>query len=344
MATRQPDAEAAALINRVADVQQGVPPEQAAAAAPAATDTQPVEAAAPTNKQTVEDKAQIKGAPKTEASKMSDPAATFSVDFGDGEMRDLTSSQIAGTFKRYAAQNLSNIEKADADKANAPIRELMEQLTQRANGDPKQAADAVMHALKSTYGAEAKDTAATAPVETTSFEKWEEENAASLPPGYKEMFEGQRNTQNQLAELTKHMRTIVQASGMMAKEGQAMENETRGREADAMKKGIVNNLRAAQSAANIDENDVPQLIDFAAQRGYTMEDFADPSLSLTIAKDYRNNKNEGEFERLAALTERRTAATGSLGSAPSSGGPAPEAGPGADRLNDLVNKGMSGQF
>ena len=55
---------------------------------------------------------------------------------------------------------------------------------------------------------------------------------------------------------------------------------------------------------------------FAAERGFTMEDFVDPQMTIRVMQDFKNNMDSPEMERMRAIAQRRQAFTGSLGSTP----------------------------
>ena len=57
---------------------------------------------------------------------------------------------------------------------------------------------------------------------------------------------------------------------------------------------------------------------FAAERGYTMEDFADPQLTIKVMTDYKNNKSSPEMARLEIMGKRQ-AFTGSVGQTANAG-------------------------
>lgn len=65
---------------------------------------------------------------------------------------------------------------------------------------------------------------------------------------------------------------------------------------------------------------------FIAERGYMMEDLADPGLTDKLVTDYANTRNSPEMDRLRGIAERRQAYTGSIGqSTPSAAGTEPAA-------------------
>jgi hypothetical protein len=58
---------------------------------------------------------------------------------------------------------------------------------------------------------------------------------------------------------------------------------------------------------------------FAAERGFTMEDFVDPQLTMKVVSDFKNNMNGPELERLKAVAAKRQAFTASIGTSPNAG-------------------------
>jgi hypothetical protein len=79
---------------------------------------------------------------------------------------------------------------------------------------------------------------------------------------------------------------------------------------------------------------------FAAERGYTMEDFVDPNLTIKVMQDFRNSMDSPEMERMRGIAQRRQAFTGSLGATPSAG-EAPAEDASAATFDRLVNRGMN---
>ena len=86
----------------------------------------------------------------------------------------------------------------------------------------------------------------------------------------------------------------------------------------AIKQSIANNLDQAQAALRLPDDKANDFMVFAAERGFTMEDFADQNLTLRVMQDYANNMNSPEMERMRNIAMTRQAYTGSLGSTPSS--------------------------
>ena len=108
MATPQSQEQMLAAVDNIAAKRMGVEPQQAAPApAPQAAPPTPPQMPEPP-KETSNDKAAEKGSPDTEGDKMTAEAIVYSVDFGDGNMRDLTPQQIKSTFERYSAMNYKN--------------------------------------------------------------------------------------------------------------------------------------------------------------------------------------------------------------------------------------------
>jgi hypothetical protein len=83
---------------------------------------------------------------------------------------------------------------------------------------------------------------------------------------------------------------------------------------------IGNNLDRAQQQLQLPTEAANDFMMFAQQRGYNLEDFADPQLALMVMQDFSNNRNSPEMERMRQINQRRTAFTSDAGGAPMGGG------------------------
>ncbi len=311
--------DAASIIDQIASKQMGVQPS-----APPQGQQQQGDSA--------EGNAAAKASPKTEADAMSAPAVAYEVEFGPGDKRKLTPEQIASTFNRYSQLNFRN-------QMLSPIHKLVETVMRENPGvHPAQLAqkmEALYRAQASnpTMGAGAPSAApgqqGAAPQGDMDarLKKWEEENAASLPPGYKEMMTGSQSElsgiKQQLAQTQQMLAAVLGRTQGVADAARQSHQSTQSQTQMAAKQLIANNIDRAQAALQLPDDAASDFMTFASERGYSLEDFGDPQLTFRVMQDFRNNMHGPEMERLKAMASRRQAFTGSLNGSPSSGGGAP---------------------
>lgn len=330
---------AASMIDRIAAQAMGVP-QQAAPAPAQAPAPIPNQVAAKTQPaDTTQGKAAEAGSPKTEADAMTDDAVLYEIEFGEGDKRKLTPAQIKSTFERYSALNYKSAQ-------YKPVMDLVEQIMRDNPGlDPmqmRQQMEAVYKAQQSnpTMGNTQGDRSG--PNETSgnrqpadmeaSLKEWEEQNAASLPPGYKDLMMGQaalpqamQQMQQQMAMMQRMMQSVLGQSQGVAEAARTGMNQAQNQQIQAVRQQIANNIDRVQQALQLPDEAAQDFMIFAAERGFTMEDFVDPQLTIKVMQDFKNNMASPEMERMRSIAQRRQAYTGSLGSAPSSGPAAPAA-------------------
>jgi len=343
------------MIQRIAAKQMGEDPQQAQAAAAAQQQaaqeqqgrqaqqrSQQEQNQKPTNqdagKDSEQDKAADEGSPETEGDKMDDDAVVYSVDFGDGQKRDLTPQQIKATFERYSSLNHKNAQ-------YKPVLDLAEQIIKENPGlNSKQLAQEMENVYKAqrsnpqmgnTDGERSGDNQQkeSAPEQgdiDTMLKQWEEDNAASLPPGYKDMMVGGQQTmaqmQQQLQETQQMLRQVMAQSQGVADAAKQGVQDGQTQQVDAVRQQIANNIDRVQQALQLPDDKAEDFMTFSAERGFTLEDFVDPQLTLKVMQDFRNQMDSPEMERMRKIAQRRQAYTGSLGSTPS-------ATPGAESAN-----------
>lgn len=337
MATPQSPDQMAAMVDNIAAKQMGVAPEQQA----------PAKEEPKTD--TAQDKAADKGSPQTEGDKAQEPAIVYDVAFGD-QTRQLTPQQIASTFERYSALNHKQAQ-------YKPVLDLVDQYMRNTGTNPKQFAKQLSALQKAAQAnpqmgnTEGDKSGPPYPKSQkssdldTNLRKWEEDNAASLPPGYRDMVVGQQQgmaqMQQQLAQTQKMLQQVLaQSQGMTAAAKEGMAGATN-KQAQAIKQQIANNIDRSQQALKLPDDKAQDFMTFAAERGYTMEDFADIQLTYKVMQDFRNNMDSPEMERMRQIAQRRQAFTGSLGSTPNAS-PAPEAGAeGPSRFDEFASAQMA---
>lgn len=346
--------DAASMIDRIASQAMGVEP-QAAPAAPegAAPAPQPAPTPQPTEaKPTEQEKAAEDGSPKTEGDKMDADPVTYEVDF-NGQKRTLTPEQIKGTYERYSAMNMRNA-------ALKPVMDLVEDaLRANPNMTPTEMRKNLETLMKAQehnpqMGNQQKqgDKSETAQAQSpedfeASLTKWEEDNAATLPPQYKEMMMGQSQMPQQLAQMQQQMQmlqrmmqaTIGQTQGVAQAARDGMDR-SQSMQVNATQQQIGNNLDRVQAALQLPDQAALDFKTFAAERGYSMEDFIDPQLTMKVMTDFKNTMNSPEMDRLRGIAQRRQSYTGSLGSTPSAGqGGQPAQAPSS--FDNMVSQAMS---
>ena len=306
----------AAMIDQIAAQAMGVAPQQ------------PQEPAADAKKEdSNEGKAAEQGSPETEGDKIAAEAIVYEIDFGEGDNRKLTPQQIKSTFDRYSALNYKNaqykpvmdvIEQYMRSNPGMTSKQLAETLGNLAKADQSNPTMGNTEGNKS--GQYNKDAALNANDMEASLSKWEEENAATLPPGYKEMMlaanQGNQGMQTQVARLEQMLKMVLaQSQGNVDAARQGMEGAQQ-QQVTAVRQQIANNIDRVQAALGLPDDKADDFMMFAAERGFTMEDFVDPQMTIRVMQDFKNNMDSPEMERMRAIAQRRQAFTGSLGSTP----------------------------
>jgi hypothetical protein len=150
------------------------------------------------------------------------------------------------------------------------------------------------------------------------FAQYEEDNAISLPPGYREMMAA-------LPQITQQNQQLMQAvEGMMrnaqgsAQQGAELAASGIADKSSAMATRISNNLDRMAQKTGLGEDQAEDFRIFAFERGYTSEDFLDPQLAMKVGTDYKNSIESGDMERLREIAKRRQAFTGTVGNTPQS--------------------------
>lgn len=303
----------------------GAPPPQPGAPPPQAQPQQ--------RQPSPEEAAATKAAPTTEADQMAKPAVVYEIEFSEQDKRKLTPEQIKSTFERYSALNYRNAQLA-------PVHNVLAKIMQENPGMDAQGLAQKMEAIykaqasNPTMGQQSKQVPVTQapqnqPQSNMDIEaqlaQWEKENAASLPPGYKDVITGTKGelgqikqqlamTQQMLAQVLGQTQGVAEAArvGVQQSQQQGM---------NAVRQQIANNIDRAQQALQLPDDAANDFMTFSSERGYSLEDFADPMLVFRVMADFRNNMNSPEMERLKGIAARRQAYTGSLSAATPASGP-----------------------
>lgn len=332
MATPQDKEQQASAIDAIASKVMGVEPQ---IAAPAATEEAPAQETPRPPEDSDQGKAAAQGSPETEGDAITAEAVVYEIDFGDVDKegnkkkRNLTEQQIKATFDRYSAMNYKNAQ-------YKPVQDVIEQIARQNPGmDMNTMAQEMINiynaqvanpTMGNTQGdASGKDQTGAPPESLAGMlNKWEEENAVSLPPGYKDMLtRGAGEMEFMKQELAQTKRALQQVLAQSQGVADAAKNQVQNSNKDkvtAVRQQIANNLDRTQQALGLPDDKADDFMTFFAERGFTQEDFIDPQLTLKVMQDFKNNMDSPEMERMRGIAQRRQSYTGSLGSTPSAGG------------------------
>lgn len=297
--------------------------------------------------------------PAAPAARQAAEEPLFEIDFGEGSKRALSPEQIRQTYKRYADLNHKHA-------SMGPALGIVDEVMKRTGANGEQVSQLLATALKGLVKnpqmgktahpnrpaqpgdgspsmakpAQASKMSAMGQDLEEAFSKYEDENAISLPPGYRENLTSIQQVQQQMGQLTQMMNAVLQQSRAGAQAGMQQAQAAQQDRGHLIRERIASNVDAIQQKHGLSDEEAPDFMNFAAERGFTQEDFIDPRLLTTIAQDYVNAKNSGELENLRTSFQRRQAFLGSQGSTPSSGGPAPQGSPDQQFFNNLLGAAM----
>jgi len=229
-----------------------------------------------------------------------------------GEERELTDEQISGTFERYRDLNYKHA-------SMKPVLDLAEEISRRTGAAPDAVAKYIQDMMANGGQQQAPQQAAAAPDDDAMLTKWEEENAAALPPGYRDMRKGIRSVADGQAQLMQMLQDVMQSSKGVADAARAAQVDARQQTINSIKRQIGTNLNIAQQKLGLPNDAAKDFMTFAAERGYSMEDFVDSNLAMKVANDFKNQMNSPEFDRLKSVAAKRQAFTSSVGSSPNAG-------------------------
>jgi len=305
-----PDNFSSGVIDRVAAKQLGQAPAAAPAAAKPTKESAAIEALSPNN---------------PSDSGADSAAVMYAIDMGDGKTENLTPSQISGVMNRYKDMNHKNAMNSNLLKVvEAAIKGGMAK-------DPDDAARqllALMRAGKpnpemggdgkpAQRPGEANDPASSPDAMARAMSQWEDDNAVSLPPGYKEMF---KSMNSEMAGLKKMLGDVLKGGLQQGDQAARLAVDAKTDKASAMTQRIENVLNGAAQHVGLTSEDARDFKMYAAELGYVQHDFSDPTLTVKLMTAFKNSKNSDEFTRLKELHGRRQAFTGSVPSATSTPG------------------------
>lgn len=294
----------------------------------------------PENPPTNNEKAQEAGSPQTEGDLSGAESVTYvDVDFGDGQSRRLSTDQIRDTMKRYRDLNYRHQTQV---APNQPVFEFANSIMEnaRANGQEVSPEDVVgflqaaaqAYASNPTMGQQhAPPGPQGEPVQRppqamylndveAQMKQWEEENAISLPPAYRDAMGSVSMLQQENMQMKQMMQQILQQAQGLNEGAQGQMQQVHQQEIQNMRQLAASNLNQAQQMHGLPDEDQDDFFTYAYERGYTPEDFVDPQLTTKVVGDFKNTKQSPEMDRLRDMAKRRTAYTGSIGVQPSMGG------------------------
>jgi len=265
-------------------------------------------------------------APQTEADKITEPAAEqlgneelsalYKIKFGDTE-RELTDKQIAGTFERYRDLNFKHSQMK-------PVIDTVNQLMERTGLDADTMNNEIIAALKAkqhnpTMGQQSgepnttqqpdKGQASNDLLSGDMLAQYEEQNAVTLPPMYRELVDSKNATDQRLAQMTQMMQQLLAQSQGVANAARQAGQQQAMTQGQLMQQRIGNNIdQAAQRHLGTTATDsANDFMAFIYERGYTTDDFVDPALADRAMSDFANMRNQPEMERLRQAAQRRQA-------------------------------------
>ena len=335
-----------ALIEQASAQQLGV-------AAPAPVQSPQAAAPQPQANQPTPQEVAAKGvSPSTEGDKQSaDAAQIMRLKFGDQD-RELSEAQVKGTFDRYSALNFKH-------QNLKPVVDLAEKMLQAAqqknpNASAKDLAKFMTAAAKSQThnpmmgkGSQNPEDAARAQIVDTPadvdgmMKQWQDDNAVSLPPRFRETMDGMAEMKAQNQELRQMLQQVIQGQQSVTSSTQKQLDASDSREGNVMQQRIGNNLQQAQSSLGLPDDAEQEFMQFAYSRGYTVEDFIDPELTMMVAQDFKQNQDAPELERLRGITQKRQAFTGNASGAPAVSNQAPASSPDQTFIDAITNKTMT---
>jgi hypothetical protein len=290
--------------------------------------------------------------PKTEGDKSAEEAF-IKVKMGDkeGDARTLSEKQIKDTYKRYSDLNYKHQTEVAPMK---PVLDLAQRIAsevgksgQKISGEDIAqflTAASTAYMKNPVMGGQRDPTPDSPGIPLGEIEKdmskWEEENAISLPPKYKEAAGMLQGVMQENSEIKKLLKNVQSHSQGLVEGTQKQVQDASVAQANAMKQMAANNLNQAQSQHGLSDDAEQDFYNFAFGRGYTIEDFIDPALTMQVVGDFKNSQNSPEMERLTAMAKRRQSFTGALGNTPGASGTAPAK---ASPDDDFINK-VAGDF
>ncbi len=334
------------MIDQISATQMGVlpqtpPPQQA----PQQVPQQAPQQAAP--KQTPNEEVSQSAAPATEGTtQKADPFEFFEIDLGDGKKQALSPAQIKGMATRYKDLNYRHAtEIAPVKKSIGLLNSIRQQAEADGNPLTDDALAEVLEAALSAYAhnptmgkqgdpnkAPSNPNRTDTPVQKPEASqnpndledqlmRWEQENAVSLPPMFKDMLNKTGTLETKISELTDMIKNMATEGKQIADGAIGAVDEARKMHADAGMRQIMNNLQQVQMKHQLPDEAEKDFMTFVQERGYVLEDLFDAQLADKLGGDFKAVMQSPEIERLRKIAERRQAFTGTLSPSPSGTNP-----------------------
>ncbi len=327
MATPQSPEEQQAALDAMANMARGEPQQKPQAS----------------QEPTKQEKAMEQLAPKTEGEQQQQSAAVFELNVGNGQKRQLTESQILGMMDRYKNLNYQQMQsKPLLDAATQAMQDLgmnqdqflghMQELMVKAKEKNTQFGNKDEHPNK--VGAPPNQGAD--PDFDAQLKAWEDQNAASLPPMYKDMLAQQRQMASGLTQMQQMMQQLIASQNGQLRAAAEVNSQAQQQGGVNLREAIANNLNRVQQQLGLPDETANDFMTFSAERGYSLEDFIDPNLAIKVATDFKNSMESGEMARLKEISQRRQAYSGATDQAALGGGAAVASNPDLEALTGFI--------
>lgn len=324
----------ASLIDQMAAQQMGVAPQVDPAAAAQQQPAQPQTQEQPTP----QEQATANVAPNTEAQAAAADAFEF-FDAGNGKV--YTPEQLRGIASRYSDLNYRHqTEVAPIQKSVGFLNQLRAQAA--ADGqtlDDDQMSEILEAALTAyvsnpTLGGQSPKTNANpnradVPIDNqagtvtdmeAALAQWEQQNAVSLPPMYKDAIAKTGSLEEQIQQLTQMVQGLTQAGAQTAQQAQGQLQQAQQAQSEVGKQQVINNLQRIQNEFQFPDTAEQDFMAFVQGRGYDVWELMDYELAKTLAGDFKNNQQAPELERFRNIAQKRQAFTGNLTPSPGATG------------------------
>jgi len=352
--TRQSPEDMAAAVDGIAANRLGPNPATAPNPANPANVGQPNVPPPPVAepKDSAQDAANTAAAPVTEDDKAKAESVEYEVAVTIGDT-PYTKKQIEGTMSRYKALNhrnaqlkpvMSVIEEYMRSNPNRTVQDIATDLASIAKGgaasptlgDPNTPSNPQVNVSEVQSNSNEDVSAA--------LKEWAKKNALDdLPPGIENLL-AMNDTSNAVNGRMDNMEGVLRQIIPMLQGGMdAMKQNSQDVSAQADQNrmnSIAVNIDRAQNALRIPDDQAPQFETWMQMIGLTLDDFLDADDAYKYMQEFDGHLKSNQFDQLKAMTEKRLAYTGGLGSTPTAqGAPAPAAE--GDRLGQMAQKIMS---
>ncbi len=167
--------------------------------------------------------------------------------------------------------------------------------------------------------------------------EWEQANAISLPPMYKDAISRTGSLEAKIGELTNLVQQLASTNEATAKTAEGHLNEAKQMHSDVGKQRLINNLANIQNKYQFADDQEQDFMNFVQSRGYDIYELMDLSLADTLASDFKAIKEGPDLQRFRDMARKRQAFTGTIN--PTNGGQSsaqPAAQPSSEADTDLA--------